>query len=195
MRDHDSIVFVMPFKNSGLDGGASLEHSHSQIMGLPFVPPRMGIELSGSSSFFGRENTCVFCQLLATESEARLRVVAENSDFVAWCPYASRCAFETWIAPRKHAPRFEETGRLSLDRLGELLLRVLRAVENHPRINAYNYLLHSAPFDTCPHDHYHWHIEIVPRIAKVGGFEWGTGVFINSVPPEQAASQLRECLV
>ena len=190
MHDRGS-KYVQVMKNSGRDAGASLLHSHSQIFGLPFVPDTLRLELDGATRYFDRHRCCVYCDLIARESETESRIVAKNERFVAWCPYASRFGYETWIAPRDHASRFEQTSDADLGKLGTLFQKVVSKIEQHPRIAAFNYLFHSLPFDSTRHDQYHWHIEIIPRIAKLAGFEWGTGVHVNTVAPEDAARDLR----
>ena len=189
MRDAGA-KFALAMKNSGLDAGASLAHSHSQIFGLPFVPVQINEELRGSRTFFEETNQCVFCHLLDLELDAGQRIVAITDDFVAWCPFASRFEMEIWVAPRRHLMRFEESDDETLGKLGELMLSILTRMEQRTNNEAFNYMLHSAPFDMDRDDHYHWHIEITPRISKAGGFEWGTGVHINTVTPERAAGQL-----
>ena len=183
--------YVQVMKNSGRDAGASLLHSHSQIFGLPFVPDTLRLELQGATRYFDRHQCCVYCDLIARESEIGSRIVGENEKFVAWCPYASRFGYETWIAPRAHASRFEDTSDLDLEKLGTLFQEIVSKIEQHARIPAFNYLFHSLPFDSTQHDQFHWHIEIIPRIAKLAGFEWGTGVHVNTVAPEDAARDLR----
>lgn len=181
----------LAIKNSGAAAGASLKHAHSQVFGLPFVPPQIELELLGSQRFYETHGTCPFCAMITAEQQVATRVVAENDAFIAWCPRASRFPFETWIAPKSHRSRFEMEDDESLGVLGDLFRLVVQRVEAHSRIDAFNYLIHSLPFDTNHHDHYHWHIEIIPRVAKAAGFEWGTGIHINTVVPAVAAEQLR----
>ena len=118
------------------------------------------------------------------------RLVAEEGPFVAFCPPAARFPWETWILPRRHASHFHEIEESSLAQLAQITRRVIGAMERViPRL-AYNYIIHSAPFDTHSLDHYHWHMEIIPRVASIAGFEWGTGCYINPVLPEEAAESL-----
>lgn len=191
MRDTGNIAYVQVIKNAGMNAGASLSHTHSQIFGMPFVPQQIQQEMDGAAAYFSAKNRCPFCDVVNEELEKNQRVVAATPDFVAWCPYASRFGYETWIAPRRHSARFEDTDDMALEKLGVLFQLVLRKVERNPRIDAFNYLIHSLPFDSHQDDHYHWHIEIIPRTFKVAGFEWGTGVHVNTVAPEQAAKELR----
>ncbi len=130
--------------------------------------------------------------LSSSEQQPPSRLVAQSEHFLAICPFASRTPFETWVLPRFHWPRFEQTATEVLSELARLLQDVLGRLEvclDHP---AYNYVLHSCPFDMHSEDHYHWHFEIIPRIAHLAGLEWGTGVHVNIVSPEAAARSLRE---
>ncbi len=123
------------------------------------------------------------------------RVVLDMANFLAFCPYASRFPFETWLVPKNHNSHFENIQRNEVDEMGMVLKTILRNLEqalDHP---AYNYIIHTSPFDTGPLPHYHWHMEIIPRLTRVAGFEWGTGFYINPVPPEQAAQFLHEAEV
>lgn len=191
MRAQPDVVYVQAMKNSGLEAGASLKHTHSQLFGLNFVPQQIQDELDGAKAYWETSGRCLFCDMAEQESKAGKRVVVETNDFIAWCPFASRFAFETCVAPKAHTARFETCDNRMLEKLGALFQIILRRIERHPRITAFNYLIHSLPFDSDRDDHYHWHIEIIPRIAKQAGFEWGTGVLINTVAPERAASELR----
>ena len=191
MKGRGDIAYAQVMKNSGMDAGASLSHTHSQIFGLPFAPEQIEAELRGCQTHFEKELRCVFCELIAHETADDARLVCETDEFVVWCPHASRFGYETWIAPRTHAARFEEVSDGTLAKLGSLFQLILQRIEQNSRIEAFNYLLHSLPFDSNQHDHYHWHIEIIPRTSKVAGFEWGTGIHVNTIAPERAAKELR----
>jgi UDPglucose--hexose-1-phosphate uridylyltransferase len=179
------------FKNVGVAAGASLEHLHSQLIGMPIVPPTVADELAGGAAFLERTGECAWCRLTADALAPASRLVAQNEAFVAFCPPAARFAYETWIVPRRHASHFHADEELSFAQLAQLMGRVIGALERLIPGLAYNYIIHSAPFDTHSPDHYHWHIEIIPRVASFAGFEWGTGCYINPVLPEAAAETLR----
>ncbi len=188
--------FVMVFKNQGSIAGASLEHTHSQLIALPEVPIAVLEEIEGAQRFYAYKERCIFCDIISEELSNRTRVVCENSKYVAVAPYAPRVPFETWIFPKAHLPRYEEGPREVYESLAhilsELLLRLNKALRDPP----YNYILHTSPFND-PHSGdishlYHWHIEVMPRLTKVAGFEWGSGFYINPTPPEEAAEFLRE---
>ena len=183
--------YVQVIKNSGRDAGASVRHTHSQVFGVPFVPEQVDRELRGASTYYERTKQCIFCQVLQQELEAKLRIVATSDEFVAWCPFASRVGYEMHVAPRSHAARFENSDDKLLEKLATFLRPLIHSLDQHPRIHAFNYLIHSLPRHDENVTSYHWHIEILPRIAKEAGFEWGTGVHINTVSPEQAAEELR----
>ena len=183
--------YALVFKNVGPEAGASLEHSHSQIVAMPMVPNEVERELTASQKLFRRHHGCFFCQVIAQERADRQRFVAESQRFTAVCPYASRMPYEMWVLPRRHASHFECQEDDALAELADFLRQLVRKLESLHGQLAYNYFIHTAPFDTSPLRHYHWHIEIFPRLTTTAGFEWGAGYYINPVPPEQAAAILR----
>lgn len=187
------------FKNVGAAAGASIEHTHSQLIVLPHVPHEIETELTSCERHQMQYGRGLFGDILEQELAAGVRIVDQTARFVAFCPFASRFPYEVWVLPRRQAARFQRSSRgdegsPTDDELGELgdfvrkLLLRMEVVLNRP---AYNFFLHTAPFDTRPYDHYHWHVEIFPRLTKAAGFEWGTGYFINPVSPEEAAIALR----
>jgi UDPglucose--hexose-1-phosphate uridylyltransferase len=186
--------YVQVFKNVGPAAGASLEHVHSQLVALPSVPEVVEQELAASGDYFRQHRRSLLLDMLEREITAADRIVAQTKHFVAFCPYASRFAYEVWIAPRRHQPRFEDVETGELGELSRLVREMVGCIERAVGQVAYNYFLHTQPFDMPAHDHYHWHIEIIPRLTKVAGFEWGTGCFINPYPPESAAADLRASL-
>jgi UDPglucose--hexose-1-phosphate uridylyltransferase len=186
------LVYGMIFKNVGAAAGASLEHTHSQLIVTPIVPISVVEEIEGSHAFYRYRGRCVFCDMIEQELAFEQRIVFDSPGFVAFCPFAARFPFETWIVPTTHASHYETLTRGGAEELARIVKRVLQKIEaalDHP---AYNYIIHTAPFDTHALDHYHWHIEIIPRVTKTAGFEWGTGFYINPVPPEEAATFMRD---
>ena len=176
----------------GADAGASLSHSHSHLIALPVVPKRVWEEMSGCREYFHFRDRCLFCDLIAQEMEQKVRVVEESGEFIACAPYAPRFPFETWIIPKRHQCAYEMIERDQAKALSAIFRRTLRrlnlALENPP----FNYIIHSAAFQEWAGDSYHWHIEIMPKLTKVAGFEWGSGFYINPTPPEESAKYLRE---
>jgi UDPglucose--hexose-1-phosphate uridylyltransferase len=186
-----SYRYVQIFKNVGPAAGASLEHVHSQLVALPTVPEVIEQELAASGEFFQQYKRSLLGDMIEREVAAGDRIVAQTDNFVAFCPYASRFGYEVWLAPRRHQPRFEDAQKGELGEASRLARDIIGRIERAAGQSAYNYFLHTQPFDMPAYDHYHWHIEIIPRLTKVAGFEWGTGCFINPYPPEAAAEHLR----
>ena len=185
-------AYGVVFKNSGAEAGASLEHVHSQVLTTSLVPPA----LASLHARWKRQARTVnaFQKFLEDELTADCRVVARTSSFVAICPFASRVPFEMRVLPLERAPYFERTSRDQLAELAQLMYDLLRRIDAVTQRGPYNLIIHTAPFDTPPHDYYHWHMEIVPRVTRTAGFEWGSGCYINPMAPEHAAERLRVCL-
>ena len=188
----ERLAYALIFKNYGALAGASMEHCHSQVLATPTVPLLVAEELEGSAEHYRRSGTCPYCTLLGEELSAGAdRIVMETSRYVVLCPFASRFPFEMWLLPRTHASHFEQQNETELTELAAGLksaLRRLGAVLNDP---AYNFYLHTAPLRAVSMPHYHWHLEIFPRLAQLAGFEHGSGMFINPIRPEHAAELLR----
>jgi len=187
--------YIMLFKNKGVAAGASLSHSHSQLIATPVVPKRVAEELSGAAKYYDYKERCIFCDIIRQELSDGIRVVAENESFVALEPFAPRFPFETWLLPKKHESQF---GRIADEEIGSFsailkdTLQRLEGVLNNP---PYNYMIHTAPHANGSQLDYHWHVEIIPKLTRVAGFEWGTGFYINPTPPEYAAQYLREAKI
>ena len=186
------LVHGMLFKNVGAASGASLEHTHSQLIVTPIVPISVWEEMTGSLEFYNYRGRCIYCDIVQQETSSEKRIVLDTAHFTAFCPYASRFPFETWIIPKQHSSHFENIPKPAVDDLGTVLRQVLNKLELALDCPPYNYIVHTAPFDHQELPHYHWHIEIIPRLTKVAGFEWGSGFYINPVTPEEAAAFLRE---
>jgi UDPglucose--hexose-1-phosphate uridylyltransferase len=187
--------YILVFKNHGEAAGASLEHPHSQLIALPILPKQVVEELEGAKRYFANKERCIFCDIIRQESEARVRVAAENQDFMTLAPYAPRFPFETWILPKRHESAFENSPSNVYENLAQMLRTVLSKAAQVLDDPAYNLVLHSSPVQENTHDYYHWHLEIIPKLTKTAGFEWGTGFYINPTPPEEAARFLREAVV
>ena len=190
-KDH-RFKYILIFKNNGQAAGASLDHSHSQLIALPIVPKRVSEEIRGANTYFLYRDRCIFCDIIQQESETMLRIVTENKDFIAVCPFASRFPFETWVLPKEHNIYFEDTPFSQLQSLGEILKDILQRISLTLNDPPYNFLIHTTPFYEKDANYYHWHIEVIPKLTKVAGFEWGTGFYINPTPPEDACKFLRE---
>lgn len=187
--------YILIFKNHGEAAGASLEHSHSQLIALPIVPKRVAEELDGSLEYFNYKERCVICDIIRQELMQEVRLVTENEDFVAVTPYAPKAPFEVWLLPKVHESSFENVQKHHFESLSRLFSEVLRRMDKVLNYPPYNFILHTTPLRNGNVQHYHWHFEIMPKLAKTAGFEWGSGFYINPTPPEDAAGFLREAKV
>ncbi|MBI1848696.1 MAG: galactose-1-phosphate uridylyltransferase [Candidatus Rokubacteria bacterium] len=184
--------YALIFKNHGEAAGASLEHPHSQLIATPIIPIMVTEELEGSAQYYRMKERCVWCDIVRQERRGRTRVILEQDGMVALAPFAPRFPFETWILPARHRAAFEESDLGEVRALAGMLqafLGRMNAVLTDP---PYNFMLHTAPLQDGALDHFHWHLEVIPKLTRVAGFEWGSGFFINSVPPEDAAAALRK---
>ena len=194
------LKYVLVFKNYGwIAGGGRIKHSRSQLIATPVNPKRVKEELAGAHQYYQYHERCIFCDLIKQELESKDRIIIDIDGFLAITPFAARFPFEIWIMPKKHSCDFtalDPSMRLDLGRIIKKVLLKLKKGLNDP---PYNYILHTAPFrrpkegywKTIDQD-YHWHIEIMPRLTRVAGFEWGTGFYICPLTPEAAAKFLRE---
>jgi len=187
LRQDKRLRYGLIFKNVGAQAGASLEHLHSQLIATTIVPPVVEWEIGQSRQASEQLGECAWCRLVEDELASRERIVLKTSDFIAFCPFASRFPLETWIVPRSHASDYCGLDDARLALLARELRSVLSKLESALGTPAYNFVLHTTPFDTPTLDHYHWHIEIIPRVSMIAGFEWGAGYHINACLPEQAA--------
>ena len=185
--------YILIFKNYGPAAGASLEHPHTQIIALPMVPKNALEEIRGSQEYFEYRERCIFCDMIRQETQEKERIILENKHFIAFCPFVSRFPFEIWIIPKKHNGHFCHMPQEEIPSLASILKDVVTKVRNVFASPAYNFIIHSSPVNGDNGvDYYHWHIEFMPKLTRVAGFEWGTGFYVVSTPPELAAKYLRE---
>jgi UDPglucose--hexose-1-phosphate uridylyltransferase len=183
---------VIIFKNHGSAAGASLAHSHSQLIALPVVPKRVIEEMTGCREYYRFRDRCAFCDIIVQEMDQKVRIVEEGSEFLAFAPYAPRFPFETWIVPKRHQCAYEMLESEQVRGLAAIFRRTLRRLNLALEKPAFNFIVHSAPFQEGAADYFHWHVEIMPKLTKVAGFEWGSGFYINPTPPEESAKYMRE---
>jgi UDPglucose--hexose-1-phosphate uridylyltransferase len=186
--------YVLIFKNEGEDAGASLEHTHSQLIALPIVPKLVKEEVDAAEQYFNFKERCIFCDVINQELEDGRRVIYENKDYLALAPFAPRAPFETWILPKRHESAFYPPNK-DFSSLAEILQRTLKQIDRILDIPPYNFIIHTSPFYNETNEYYHWHIEIMPKLTKIAGFEWGSGFYINPTPPEEAAKFMREAKI
>lgn len=192
LRNDRRLRWAMVFKNHGAQAGATLHHAHSQLVALSQIPREAVWRLAGAKAHFDRKERCVYCDVIAMEMGEEVRMVEESRSFVAFCPYASRAPFETWILPKAHLSHFGFLSDEDLRDLAGLFGRVMRRIDRALEKPAVNFMLHDAPLQESASPSFHWHLEIAPATQRIGGFEWGTGYFINPTAPEEAAGFLRD---
>jgi UDPglucose--hexose-1-phosphate uridylyltransferase len=200
MRD-TRFLYVAMFRNYGENAGATLSHPHSQLIAMPILPGVIEVELISAKEHYNHRERCLFCDLIRQERDSATRIVHENGQFVVFAPYASRSPFELFLAPLQHQHNFGQITNEGTEVLANTLIETLRRMRTALNDPPFNLVIHSAPnlnaksvwvqnFPTIA-EAYHWHIEIIPRLTKSAGFEWGTGFHINPTPPEMAAEYLR----
>jgi UDPglucose--hexose-1-phosphate uridylyltransferase len=186
--------YVIIFKNEGEAAGASLEHSHTQLIALPIVPKLVKEELDAARRHFDFKERCIFCDVINQEMNDGKRVIYENAGYLAISPFAPRSPFETWILPKRHESTFAPPEK-SFSDLADILQRILRQMDRILDTPPYNFVLHTSPFYDEVNEYYHWHIELMPKLTKTAGFEEGSGFYINPTPPEESAKFMREAKV
>ncbi len=186
------VKYIQIFRNHGKEAGASLSHAHSQIIAMPFVPTVVDAEIKASRSFWSQHEKCVFCDLMEKEAESS-RLIQENEHFVALAPYASVNPMEFWIIPKRHDINPMSLATEEKEAFAKTLKTTLKALKDLVNDPPYNYGIHLS-LDKQSTDFYHWHVEIYPSLAIWAGFEKSTGVYINTVPPETAATELRKVM-
>ena len=192
LKKDSRLRYTLFFKNHGESAGATLEHSHSQLIALPVVPKRVLEELEGAKKYFEYKERCVYCDIVRQELAAGTRVVMDSDHFLVISPYAPRFPFETWVVPKTHHSHFETISPQAIQDLASVMRSTLRRIDKTLERPPYNFVLHTAPLQEASIPHYHWHIEIIPKLTRVAGFEWGSGFYINPTPPEESAKFLRD---
>ena len=182
--------YILIFKNYGKSAGASLEHPHSQLIALPIVPKRVHEEIEGAAKYYEYKERCVFCDMIREEKEEKDRIIYEDEKFLAFCPYVSRFTYEVWILPKRHQSDFSNVDRDCVPCFARALRDSLARIKTLLSDPPYNFIIHTSPINGHEREDYHWHVEIMPKLSKVAGFEWGSGFYINPVPPDIAAKNL-----
>ena len=190
LRRDKRFKYILIFKNYGKSAGASLEHPHSQLIALPVVPKRVHEEIEGASKYYEYKERCVFCDIIRGEQEEKNRIIYDGKDFLAYCPYVSRFPYEIWILPKKHQSDFANLNRDCVPCFARALRDSLARIKGFLSDPSYNFIIHTSPINGHEREDYHWHVEIMPKLSKVAGFEWGSGFYINPVPSEIAARDL-----
>lgn len=184
--------YIMVFKNYGAQAGASLEHPHTQMIALPMVPKNVAEEIRGARNYFEYRERCIFCDIIRQELEDEERIILENKYFLSFCPFVSRFPFEIWIMPKKHNGYFANMPQEEIPALAAILKETIARLKKIFTLPSYNFIIHTSPINgDGSSEGYHWHIEFMPKLTRVAGFEWGSGFYLVPTPPELAAEYLR----
>ncbi|MFZ2187489.1 MAG: galactose-1-phosphate uridylyltransferase [Candidatus Moraniibacteriota bacterium] len=194
LMNKKSVNYIQIFHNHGKEAGASLAHPHSQLLAIPVISPYISLELNGAEQYYKSNKHKVYGVMTEFESETKKRVLYENEHFIAFCPFASRAAFEIWVVGKRTNPYFERITDEEKFALAEVMQKALFSIYRGLNDPPYNFYIHTAPCDGKEYPHYQWHIEILPHTATWAGFELSTGIEISTIQPEVAAQYLREQL-
>ncbi|MCK9456419.1 MAG: Galactose-1-phosphate uridylyltransferase [bacterium ADurb.Bin157] len=194
IKKNPSYKHFMVVKNSGA-GLSNFTHSHSHIIATPIIPKRVEEEIEGAREYYHYHDRCLFCDIVKQEQKDQMRLVYENDQFIVFCPFASRFPFEMQIMPKSHQPFFEMIENNLVQTFADALQNTLKRQEAVLPGQPYNMVLHTSPCSDSYKDFYHWHVEIIPKLTKVAGFEWGSGFYINPTTPEDAAKALRDIAI
>ena len=191
--------YILIYKNSGREAGAVYSHPHSQVIATPIIPRRIKEELDGAKQYYSYKERCIFCDIIREELRYGQRVIFETKRFITFCPYAQISSFEFRIIPKRHSCAFQEINSEEMEDLALMLSAMLKKLGTILKNPSYNYIIHTAPNMIPRRNHwhtlgedFHWHIEVMPRLKKASGFEWGSGFYVVTTSAEDAAKYLRE---
>lgn len=191
--------YTLIYKNSGKGAGSIHAHPHSELAATPVIPKDIKEELDGAKRYFTNKERCIFCDIMREEIRFGERVIFETKDFISFSLFAPRFPFEFWIAPKRHACAFQDITTTEMEDLGLMLYTMLRKLRKVLKEPPYNYFIHTAPNRVPRRNHwhtlgedFHWHIEVMPRLQRKSGFEWGSGFYILTTSPEDSSKYLRE---
>lgn len=192
MKEHEKVASIMPIYNHGVEAAASIDHPHAQIFASEIIANTVGREMEGADTYYGVNGSCIFCDIIKHELKEKIRIVSENENFVAISFFAAKFPFETWIFPKKHESQFELTSKGSMADFADTIMDTLQMLDKTLDNPPLNFYIHTLPTIHEGSASYHWHMEIVPRLSSFGGFELGSDVVINVMPPEEATEYLRK---
>jgi UDPglucose--hexose-1-phosphate uridylyltransferase len=190
LMSRPEIQHVVVFKNKGRDAGNSLDHPHSQIVGLNFVPAEVRRRVQTARRFHRRSGNCLVCEAVNEERRAGARVVYEADRLLAFEPFAAGWVGETLLVPLNHSASYTAAADDQLEALGEGIVRVLQGTAESYDDPPFNLVLHTAPKPYASDRALHWYVQLIPRLGQWGGFELGTGVRINPIAPKGVAQDL-----
>ena len=194
LREQSWAKLILVFRNHGESAGTSLAHPHSQLIATPVVPKDIRRRYEVATGYYDDTHRCLYCDIVENEKQLGERILLQTRRFVVFHPFASRSPFETWIVPNRHQPSFGQVPEDDFVELAHVLRRTLFSLHKALSDPDYNYVIHSAPVEDELKSYYLWHIQIIPRLTKVAGFELGSGMSINTAFPEETARFMREVI-
>jgi UDPglucose--hexose-1-phosphate uridylyltransferase len=192
LKKNPNVRIILIFKNHGKGAGTSLQHPHMQIVAAPIVPPLIRRKYEVATQYYDDVGHCLYCDILFEEVKASTRIVMETDLFVALHPFSSHYPFETWIMPKIHKSSFGDISENEIKDLSIILKEILLKLSISLGNPDYNFIIHTAPVDDEHKFYYLWHIQIIPRLTQVAGFELGSGIYINIALPEETAAFMRD---
>jgi len=194
MLDHGSRKYTLVFHNHGIQAGATIQHPHSQIVSLPILPPDVERSIVGSENFYRKHGKKIYNVMLEWEMSEKKRIVYENKNFLAFCPFVSKNEYEIRIFSKENYSHFEMISPELFNDLGDVLSVTFKKMGKALDKPDYNFFIHTSPISPTllkAHEFYSWHIEILPKVATVGAFELASGMEINVIDPDEAAEKFR----
>ena len=187
-----NINLITIFRNHGIKAGTSLEHPHSQLIATPIVPPHVRYPIERAIIHYDQYGSCVYCEMVEEERSQKEREIIDSDNFYSFCPFAARTPFESRIYPKRHTASFDQISDDEIEELALVLKNTLLKIRNCLGNPDYNYVIRSAPVGDDHARYMHWYIVIIPKVTTPAGFEIGSGIYINSMAPEDSARFLRE---
>ncbi len=194
LKSNSELKFITIFKNYGSASGTSLAHPHSQLVASPIMTPYYHLRFDVAVDYYADKGSCLYCDMLAEELRAGERIVTETENYIVLNPYASRVPYETWIVPREHLSSFGMVPKTGLEEIAKVLKDTTLCLYRELDDPAFNLLVDTSIITDEDNPYYQWHIRIMPRLAFIAGFEMGSGIYINAVPPEKATELLKHCM-
>ena len=187
--------YIQIIHNHGLGAGATIYHNHSQIFSLPVLPTEVRKSMRGADEYFKNHGKKIYNEIIDWEKSEAKRIIVENERFIALCPFVSKEAYEIKIFPKFDSSSFGDILESDLPQLAEMINIVMAKLAKALDNPDYNIVIHTAPVtkeNGVNYDYYKWHVEILPRMTKVGALELGISVYVNVIDPDDAAKLLRE---
>ncbi len=191
LRNDPRFKYIIIFKNSGVNAGTSIIHSHSQIIATPVIPLTLRNNIQQARYYFDEVGRCIFCDMIQAEIVDGRRIILQTTDFIVFHPFASMNPFETWIMPLSHEPCFANEDTNKIKALGVIVKKVISGMKGALNDPDYNFVFNNPPIADEKEEYYHWSLRIIPRISMKAGFEIGTGMSINTAVPEETAEFMR----